>query len=44
MSSKEKSIEDIIPNDALLKTILKDNDELMKTIKQIDSLIKLYSE
>lgn len=34
----------IIDNSNLIETLLKENKELMNTIKQVDNLIKIHSE
>ena len=37
-------INQVINNSKLMDTLLKENKELMNTIKQIDNLIEIYSE
>lgn len=37
-------LDQIINNSNLIETLLKENKELMNTIKQVDNLIKIHSE
>lgn len=42
MDEKEITID--VDQQELVEVLLKENKELLKTIKQIDNLIKIYSE
>lgn len=40
----DELLNQIINNSDLIETLLKENKELMNTIKQVDNLIKIHTE